>query len=337
MKLARHLSELALACASCAGPPHGPEAPEPPRSVDLAAERLPRPAPAMSLTAAETVTFARLPARARAVPVVLFHDVCPEACPADALYALPRAELIRMFLMFAAAGYTTITPAQYVRLMHGDDRGLPERPILVTFDDGHANAYLQADAILERLGARVTMFVITDRPETRDSRFVRWSEWRAATATGRWDVQLHAHAGHVKIPARAGDGARRPSYAVRAYDPAEGGHLESFAAWQARTEGDIRAGRALLAARLDRAYEPLLFAVPFGDYGQKPTTNDPAIAPELRAFMDRSFAYWFTQVGNADFATPGGTTHEQNRYTILGTTKAETVYAWLKRRASPGP
>jgi Polysaccharide deacetylase len=332
---------MALVCISlsCAGAAQE-EAPEMLGTSSLAvhSDRIPRPAPPMSLTSAEHAKFVKLPARANAIPVVLFHAICNDNCPTDDLYTLRRSELIRILLMFGAAGYKSVTPGQYVRFMHGDKRGLPAQPILVTFDDGHASAYLEGDAVLQGLGVRATMFVITDRPETKDDAYVRWTEWRTAVATGRWNVQLHAHAGHVTIPARvdeAGAVVNEASYAVRAYDPAlhpTGDHLETFAAWQSRTEGDIEAGRSLLATRLNRAYEPLLFAVPFGNFGQR-NSNDPAIEPEMRTYLDGHFEHWFTQVGNAEFTVPSTGTHERNRYTILNTTKAEGVYAWLKRRA----
>jgi len=306
-------------------------------SSAVLSDRIPRPAPPMQLTAAEKAKFVRLPRRADAVPVMLFHGICPAACPDNYEYTLPRSELVRILLAVAAAGYKTITPGQYVRFMNGDKRGLPEMPILVTFDDGLASSYLEADAVLAGLGMRATMFVITDRPETKDDNFVRWTEWRTAAATGRWNLQLHAHEGHVKIPSGLdanGVVVNEASYAVRRFDPAAtDAPLESFEAWKVRAEGDIDAGRALLATRLNKAYEPLLFAVPFGNYGQR-NSNDPAIKPELRSFLDSRWAFWFTQVGDADFTTPSvGTGHERHRYTVLNTTKAENVYAWLARKS----
>ena len=108
-------------------------------------------------------------------------------------------------------------------------------------------------------------------------------------ASGRWDVQEHAHAGHVRIT--TGPGRRTgPFYANLIY---RNGVRERFTAFKRRVTADILAGRELLAAQLP-GFEPVAFAVPFGDYGQQHTNYAPIPAWE-RSWLLRTFQVFFVQ------------------------------------------
>jgi hypothetical protein len=296
------------------------------------------PAPSLALTDAGRARFAPLPATPGRIPVLLFHQVCPDACaPADT-YGTTQGELMRTLLAVQSAGYTTLSVVDYARAMRGDRSGLPTHPILVTFDDGRLDAYRGADEILRVLGMRVTMYVMTVELERRSGFRMSSEEVDAAFASGRWDIQLHAHAGHVRIRGAADDAGAptvMPFYAARRYDHGPRGEsLESFTAWKARAEDDLTRGEALLAARYGQPYASLTFAVPFGDYGQA-DSNDKAIEPTFRGMLDSRFGVWFTQPDDPDFTTAPapGATHEASRFIIERTTTAENVYDWLSARA----
>ncbi len=298
------------------------------------------PPPKVVLSAEELAYFRPLPPRKDAIPVLLFHQVCPSECLPTDTYGVSQLELARMLHMLRVAGFTTISMAAYDAFHAGSSRSLPSQPILVTFDDGRLDAYRGADAILAAAGARATQFIITEKPESGAAQFMSWTEIAAAQASGRWDIQLHAHHGHRRIPTSSapGNAGLGAFYGNLAYSPAlypEGNHLEPFEQWQTRTETDLREGEALLAKHVP-GYEPLTFALPFGDYGQFRTmTNDERIAPSQRAFLDRRFRAWFTQPSaDPDFTTRGK--HEVWRYTIRYGTTAETLYAWLASHSGPG-
>ncbi len=300
--------------------------------------RAPLPAPPMVLSAADRARFRPLPARPGAVPVLLFHGICPASCSPEDIYGVSQLEFARMMMMLESAGFTPLSIADYDAHMRGAEVRLPIKPILVTFDDGRLDAYRGADAVLAALGARATQFVITAFPQGNAPSFMSWSEIAAAQASGRWDIQLHADAGHVRIRVEdtpAGGPVYGPFYSNLAYDPVtwpEGAHLEPFDSWKARAEGDISRGVSLLSARVP-GYRPIAFALPYGDYGQY-ASNDPRIAPELRGFLKERFGCWFTQPSsNPDFSTPSKT-HELWRYTIKSTSTADTLYDWLRARSS---
>ena len=154
-------------------------------------------------------------------------------------------------------------------------------------------------------------------------------------ASGRWDVQEHAGEGHVTIPTgvdATGADVLKPFYAWRRYDPVRwptGDHLESYEGWKARAEGDIAQAQALLRAHVP-GFQPLAFAVPFGDYGQF-HNNDARIPTELAAYLKAQFGVYLVQPqDDPPFSAP---TREPWRYTVRSTTTADDIYAWLKLRS----
>lgn len=60
------------------------------------------------------------------------------------------------------AGYTTLHLDDYLKMRRGG-MPRPERPILVTFDDGFRSNYLYAFPVLRRLGMKATIFMTPDR------------------------------------------------------------------------------------------------------------------------------------------------------------------------------
>ena len=203
------------------------------------------------------------------VPVLLYHgiDVAPRP---SGPYSITQAEFARQMAMLASDGFHAISIAQYARFAGGDVAGLPDRPILITFDDGRLDSYQGADAVLARYGMRATMFVITANADAAKPGYLSWPQLRAMAAGGRWDLQEHAHAGHVLIP--TGPGRRTgPYYANLIY---RNGVRERFSAFKRRVSSDILAGRRLMAAQIP-GFEPLAFAVPYSDYGQERTNYAP--------------------------------------------------------------
>ena len=304
-----------------------------PAAAPVDPARQPLPAPPLTLSAADQAAFKPLPARNGAIPVLLFHSVC--ATSGCTSYNATPTEFARILLMLQRAGYHTISLAQYDQWWHGRAVSLPSEPVLLTFDDGRFDAYRGADATLAALGDQATMFDATGWTDGGLAKFLRWNELAAMQASGRWDIQLHAGQGHVNITTgldSTGAPVLHPYYAWLAYDPARypsGAHLEPYADWRTRAEGDLAQGLALLRAHIP-GYAPTGFAVPYGDYGQY-HTNDARIPVELKAYLGSHFGVYFVQPQrDPDFSTPG---KEPWRYTIESTTTAADVYAWLAEHA----
>jgi len=73
-------------------------------------------------------------------------------------------------------GYHTITPNELFKALKKGAE-LPDKPILITFDDGYADNYVNAYPILKKYGFTATFFVITDFI-SHDPRFMTWQQIR---------------------------------------------------------------------------------------------------------------------------------------------------------------
>jgi len=81
------------------------------------------------------------------------------------------------------AGYHSISLRQlFDHLMRG--RPLPPKPIIITIDDGYADAYTNAFPLLREYGFTASFFVITDFVNERRPEYVSWDQLREMAAAG---------------------------------------------------------------------------------------------------------------------------------------------------------
>lgn len=79
-------------------------------------------------------------------------------------------------------GYHTISPQELYASL-AEDAELPEKPVLITFDDGYADNYIYAYPILQKYGFKGTIFVITSFMGTQKN-YINWDQAREMEANG---------------------------------------------------------------------------------------------------------------------------------------------------------
>lgn len=181
-----------------------------------------------------------------------------------------------------AAGMHTVTAADVARAF-GAGRPLPDNAILITFDDGRADAMMWADPLLKEAGMKATMFVISSAAAQPGIYYAGWDRLRAAARSERWDIQAHTHAAHREqdVPGRAD---------LPVLTSLVSG--ESLDAYRRRVADDLAENSAAIFAHVGR--RPVAFAYPFGAYGAD-RTNDPGIRGVLREEVARRFVLAFHQ------------------------------------------
>jgi hypothetical protein len=257
------------------------------------------------------------------VPVLVYHGIHPVDTSRRDPYAITAAEFAREMGMLRADGFHTISIAQYAQFRAGALAGLPNRPILITFDDGRIDSFEGADPVLARNGMRATMFVITANADAAKPGYLGWPKLARMASGGRWDLQEHAHAGHVLIPTGPG-GATGPFFANLIY---RNGVRETFTAFKRRVTSDILTGRDRMASHIP-GFQPLVFAVPYGSYGQGRTNYAPIPAWES-AWLQTLFKVIFIQ-DRPGYNSPGNPIGQ--RYGIHAGATAATLEAWLVRQ-----
>ena len=109
------------------------------------------------------------------VPVLLYHHVTGDSGDMPDLTITP-AEFQRQMAALKAAGFRTISPDQLLAYMKGDPAPLPDKPVLITFDDGYTDNYTNAFPILKQYDFQATLFMVGinfDRPNRLSSSQIR--------------------------------------------------------------------------------------------------------------------------------------------------------------------
>jgi peptidoglycan/xylan/chitin deacetylase (PgdA/CDA1 family) len=89
-----------------------------------------------------------------------------------------------------AHDYHTISPSDLeLAMMRG--RKLPERSILLTFDDGYEDAYSDAYPVLKTFGLKGTFFVVTEWMDEGKSGYLTWKQAEEMALNGM-SIQNHS-------------------------------------------------------------------------------------------------------------------------------------------------
>jgi peptidoglycan/xylan/chitin deacetylase (PgdA/CDA1 family) len=286
----------------------------------------PMESPVVRFSPWESARYKPLAAHPDAVPVLTYHGINDKP---DG-YSVDQRTFAKQMALLRRLGFRSLSIAEYVRFLRGDRRGLPRRPVLITFDDGRLDSFRGADRVLQRYGFRATMFVIPGQISPDNPFYLSWKELRGMEDAGRWDLQEHAGDGHYLVSYDSA-GNTGPFYAYRRWT--RSGGLESIAEWEQRVTTDVFAGRDALAEHLPR-FKPLTFAVPYGNYGQR-NTNDPRIPQLMRAFLERQFETIFVQkVGNHPrYTSQRSHRDEAVRLEVHTDTSVDDLFRWLRDQA----
>lgn len=181
------------------------------------------------------------------VPVLVYHDLGRPSIGGNGAVVAP-AEFDWQMAWLREHGYTAVTAAALADWVAGT-RSLPERPVLITIDDGYASTYTEALPILKQHGMRAVLFLITDGPEGAPGNgMLTWQQVRALAGSGVFEIQGHTHAAHDQA-----------------------GGVPLLLTW---TDRQIQADYDTMIARFTAAgfNSPIALAYPFGRYSERALT-----------------------------------------------------------------
>ncbi|MBR4695883.1 MAG: polysaccharide deacetylase family protein, partial [Selenomonadaceae bacterium] len=139
-------------------------------------------------------------------PVLEYHMVTSRDVTLDDsdayAYNVPPEDFREQLDYLQQQGYTTISMLEYMKARKGKAE-LPEKPIILTFDDGYMDNYAEMLPILEEHGMKATVYMVTNDIGTPG--YLGWEELRAMQERGVEIVpaiQTLAHFPHLaKLPA----------------------------------------------------------------------------------------------------------------------------------------
>ena len=127
------------------------------------------------------------------VTILTYHDVKDK--PRSLMHVSPE-NFNRQMAYLKDNGYNVISLEHLYQFMNLE-RGLPEKSVIVTFDDGWRSVYTKAYPILKQYGFRATIFVYTDF--LRGKGALTWDMMNEMSDNGM-DIQVHSKTHEMKIP-----------------------------------------------------------------------------------------------------------------------------------------
>jgi peptidoglycan/xylan/chitin deacetylase (PgdA/CDA1 family) len=124
------------------------------------------------------------------IPVLIYHSISIPTgkVPDPKLYISPH-QFEDQLAKIIELGFTPVRVSDWINALDNKTI-LPKKPILLTFDDGYVDNYLNAYPILKKHKAKATFFVIANDISTKPG-FMNWSELRELEQSGLIDVESH--------------------------------------------------------------------------------------------------------------------------------------------------
>ena len=132
------------------------------------------------------------------VAILMYHEISDRPDAASRL-AVPPQAFARQLEYLVSHGFTTLTASALAAALAAGDL-LPERAVVLTFDDGFADFHERALPLLRRYGCSATLFVTTGwiadagrrAAGRRPGRMLSWSQIIEAAADGI-EIGAHSH------------------------------------------------------------------------------------------------------------------------------------------------
>lgn len=109
----------------------------------------------------EECTWTQAYAEKRQVPVLVYHSISHIATTKFRQFTTSPVMFAEQMRYLHEQGYTPITVTQFVTGRSNKGEALPEKPVVITFDDGFADFYVEALPVLKQHGFIATLYVTT--------------------------------------------------------------------------------------------------------------------------------------------------------------------------------
>ncbi len=97
---------------------------------------------------------------ALAVPVLMYHEIADVRATPSRLAVSPE-DFSEQLCYLRDAGFNSVTAGELAAVLAGEGKALPDRPVVLTFDDGYGDFYDNALPLLKQHGFNGTMFMTT--------------------------------------------------------------------------------------------------------------------------------------------------------------------------------
>lgn len=224
---------------------------------------------------------------------ICWHDVA-DADPDQTYMAVTTAKLVQQFNWLRENGYHPVSLDQILAARDGGPP-LPDKAVLLTFDDGYVSFYTHVFPLLKAFGYPAALALVGSWLEVPAdqlvpygddmaprSLFVTWDQVREMTASGLVEIASHTWNLHRGILANP-QGNTEPAVITRLYDAAEG-RYEDDETYRARLARDFETNSAVIARETGR--RPRMMVWPYGAYNRAAVEIARAAGMPLAATLD---------------------------------------------------
>lgn len=131
------------------------------------------------------------PASPHRIPVLMYHEIADAATTSSPLAVAPDVFADQMAYL-RDAGFNTLTAGELAAFLSDGVGELPERPVVLTFDDGYRDLYTHGLPVITRNGFTATLFMTTGGIENggQETAMLNWHELTELKQAG---IEIGAH------------------------------------------------------------------------------------------------------------------------------------------------
>jgi len=156
--------------------------------------------PTSAPTATPTPAKITIPAGSVTAPILLYHHVSTDGNTQDSRYNIPPEKFEEQIKWLFENSYQTINVSDLANLIYNGGE-IPQRPVIITFDDGNEDVYKEAYPILKKYGFVATFYVVQTYVNGRD--MVTTDQLKELIKNG-WEIGSHSK-NHVSLPSISED------------------------------------------------------------------------------------------------------------------------------------
>lgn len=195
------------------------------------------------------------------VVILCYHDVGKLKTE----YAMTPENLDSHFAYLQAQGYHPISLEQYIAASKGEE-GLPDKPVLLSFDDGYRSLYTEIFPLLKKYNYPAMMAIVTSWPDGYTNAelgpIVTWDQLREMDQSGLVALASHSQDSHryQTINAYGDSNQMLESFSYR------NGSYETIMEFKERVRSDFHQSQVAFVKYLGHKVKALVW--PFGCYNQ---------------------------------------------------------------------
>lgn len=233
---------------------------------------------------------------AQSFRVLSYHDIRDNVRESFRTWPEPTAldtrDLVEHFSWLAENGYQPVSLQQIIDARAGR-APLPDKAVLLTFDDGYRSFYTKAFPLLKLFNYPAVLALVGEWLDARPgdqvqygerlmprTAFMSWPEVREVATSGLVEVASHSYGLHKGIQANPQNN-EIPAAITRLYSP-QAQHYEDDTQYFARVKADLQRNNELLQREL--RIRPRVMVWPYGAY------NYPSLRIAADAGMPLTFS-----------------------------------------------